>query len=162
MARSRVTGGQKLKRFIAQAKRAQAGAVGGVEVGFFETARYPPVSTGKGGGRRQKTLPVATVAAWNEFGNRAGVPERPYFRNALDASKGDVNAVIKESIDPRTMAPDKALAGKVGLVVQGHIQRSITSLRTPPNAPSVIKRKGSSNPLIDTKKMTNSVTFKVK
>lgn len=134
-------------------------------MGFFESARYPPVSTGIRGGRKQTPHFVATVAAWNEFGNRAGVPERPFFRRALTKALPDVRATIREGINTRTMVVDRELAGKVGEVMKGHLQESIIDLKRPPNAPATIKRKSkrgkTANPLIDTAKMLRSIAWKI-
>ena len=41
------------------------------------------------------------------------------------------------------------------------IQQSIRQLRTPPNSPLTIAMKGSSNPLINTGKLRNSVDFEI-
>jgi hypothetical protein len=54
-----------------------------------------------------------------------------------------------------------ATLSKLGIMAQGDIQGEITSLSTPPNAPSTIRRKGSSNPLIDSGEMRGAVTYKV-
>ena len=147
MARSRVQGGRKLKAWLKKAKSAQARSKS-TSVGFFATAKY---SDG---------TPVAAVAAWNELGTET-IPERPFFRQSIEGADKVIMPVLKDGIDPMDMALDSRTAGKVGLVMQARIQRSITDLRTPANAPLTIKMKGSSNPLIDTGFMRQSVTYKV-
>ena len=134
---SKVTGGRKLNTFFRRAKSAQAGSVRAVEVGFYSTAKYPDGT------------PVTNVAAWNEFGT-SRIPERPFFRQAIQGAKAEITPILVENVDPRTMSVDRRTAGLVGQAMQGRIQRSITTLRRPANAPSTIKAKGSSNPLIDT------------
>ena len=119
-----------------------------MSVGFFSTAKYPDGT------------PVAAVAAFNEFGTET-IPERPFFRQSIEGADKVIMPVLKDGIDPMDMALDSRTAGKVGLVMQARIQRSITDLSTPANAPSTIKEKGSSNPLIDTGFMRQSVTFMV-
>ena len=171
MPKTTIRGGEKLKRFLREAKRARGEAIRQVDVGFFETARYPPVRTGKRGGQPQKPIPVAAVAAWNEFGTRAGgwgggTPERPFFRQALAAALPEVRTIVKENIDPKTMAPSRRLGGLVGAAVQGHVQRSINTLKQPPNAPATIAIKtggegGRTTPLIDTGLMHQSVTWRI-
>lgn len=47
----------------------------------------------------------------------------------------------------------------VGLVVSDMVKKRMTSLRTPPNSSFTQKRKGSSNPLIDTGILRASVTW---
>ena len=159
-----IKGGRKLKAFMAKAKSAKSRSVKGVDVGFFASARYPDGT------------PVAAVAAWNEFGTSTGTPERPFFRNALQGAEDDLLPILIENIDPKDMVFDRTTAGKVGQAMAARIQRSITTLRTPSNAPITIKGgwmrskfgkaiyikgKGSTNPLIDTGFMRQSVTYVV-
>ena len=162
---NKVRGGSKFKAFVRNTRRAQAQSAG-VEVGFFSTAKYADGTH------------VAAVAAWNEFGTRDGrVPERPFFRNAIRGANEDLVPVLVEHIDPKSMAMTPQIADKVGFAMVGRIQRSITVLRAPPNAPITIKGgwmrsktgkpiyikgKGSSNPLRNTGFMTNSVGHRVK
>ena len=138
-------GGQRLKRLLREAGK---GGVSGVRVGFFETARY------------DDGTPVAAVAAWNEFGTET-IPERPFFRRAIAEAEDRIAKVLRRGIDTEKMVVDERLAGRVGAYVQGEIQDSITALKEPQNAPETIKRKGSSNPLIDTGHMRDSVDYEV-
>ena len=138
-------GGKKLQRLLREAGK---GGVSGVKVGFFSTARY------------EDGTPVAAVAAWNEFGTET-IPERPFFRNALAESERSVGRILQAGLDTKKMVVDEQLAGRVGTHVQGRIQDSITSLKEPPNAPETVRRKGSSNPLLDTGTLRNSVAWEV-
>ena len=108
----------------------------------------------------KKGTPVAAVAAWNEFGTET-IPERPFFRRAIAEMEGGISNIVKAGIDTKKMVVDDRLADRVGAYAQGQIQESITALKEPPNAPSTIKEKGSSSPLIDTGHMRESVTWKV-
>ena len=179
-------GGKKLQRLLREAGK---GGVSGVKVGFFSTAKY------------QDGTPVAAVAAWNEFGtgphtiaakpgkvlaftgsggetvfvrqvNHPGVPERPFFRNALAESERGVSNILAKGIDTKKMVVDEHLAGRVGAYVQGKIQDSIVALNDPPNSPATIAQKrkklhgkkgtgGGETPLIDTGFMRDSVTWQV-
>jgi hypothetical protein len=49
----------------------------------------------------------------------------------------------------------------VGVVASSAVKVYMTELKTPPNAASTIRKKGSSNPLIDTGAMRQSVTHQV-
>ena len=138
-------GGKKLQRLLREAGK---GGVSGVKVGFFSTARY------------EDGTPVAAVAAWNEFGTET-IPERPFFRNALAESERSVGRILQAGLDTKKMVVDERLAGRVGAHVQGQIQESITALKEPPNAPETVRRKGSSNPLMDTGTLRNSVSWEV-
>ena len=57
------------------------------------------------------------------------------------------------------MAMDRQAAGRVGEFMKDRIQVSITTLRSPGNAPATIREKGSSNPLIDEGFLRNSVAW---
>ena len=138
-------GGKKLQRLLREAGK---GGVSGVKVGFFSTARY------------EDGTPVAAVAAWNEFGTET-IPERPFFRNALAESERSVGRILQGGLDTKKMVVDEQLAGRVGAHVQGKIRDSITALKEPPNAPSTVRAKGSSDPLMDTGTLRNSVDWEV-
>ncbi len=140
-------GGKKLQRLLREAGK---GGVSGVKVGFFSTARYDD----------KRGTPVAAVAAWNEFGTET-IPERPFFRNALAESERGVSNILAKGIDTKKMVVDERLAGRVGAYVKGNIRDSITALKEPPNAPETVKRKGSSDPLLDTGTLRNSVDWEV-
>lgn len=118
-----------------------------LEIGFFETARYP------------NGVFVAQVARYNEFGT-LNIPMRPFFRNAIQKNIKKWYATLQNAIN-QNATPNKALS-IVGEVARADIIQSITDLRTPPNAQSTIKQKKSTNPLIDTGLMRRSVTYKVK
>jgi len=103
-------------------------------------------------------------AIWNEFGTSRGIPERPFMRNTMRNNRGKYRkAMISEAagILKGTIAVRIVLA-KLGIVAQGDMQQEITSLSSPPNAPSTIRAKGSSNPLIDTGAMRQAVTWEIK
>ena len=103
---------------------------------------------------------MAAVAAWNEFGTET-IPERPFFRRAIAEMEGGISNIVKAGIDTKKMVVDDRLADRVGAYAQGQLQESLTALKEPPNAPSTIKEKGSSSPLIDTGHMRESVTWEV-
>lgn len=117
-----------------------------LEVGFFESAKY---SDGKH---------VAQVAHDNEFGTST-IPPRPFFRNAIkDKSKEWLELFRDTQFKTKDML--KTL-GIVGTIAKDDIATSITDLSSPPNAPYTVKQKGSSNPLIDTGLMRNSVSYEI-
>ena len=110
---------------------------------------------------------MAAVAAWNEFGTKdaAGatrIPERPFFRQAISQVDDGVLNLLRHGTDPKKGVVDLQLANRVGAYVQGEIQKRIIELVEPPNAPSTVKAKRSSNPLIDIGVMRGSVTYRVK
>lgn len=144
-------GGKQLSLAVAAAQRAAANQE--LRVGFFATAKYPDGT------------PVAYVAAIHEFGaDNAGrnhevvIPERPYFRDALETVVPQVTDHVRRRLDARTLDVGP-LMDEIGLMVAEEVQDSITRLRQPENAESTILRKGSSNPLVDTGQMRASVTW---
>ena len=139
--------GRSGAEFVRKAKRAQARAVHQVAWGFFSTARYPAGEA------------VTNVAASHEYG--IGVPERPFFRQSLAGAERALRAIVRDGLDGRTMAVTERTANRVGAHFAGELQESITRLRTPPNSPATIRRKGSSNPLLDTGLMRASVTWAI-
>ena len=147
-----VSGGKKAAEIFRKARLGSEATA--VEVGFFATAKYPD------------GLPVATVAAWNEFGTRrksgrVGTPSRPFMRNAIANAEDGIVDIARRHIDPVDMKINRGTAQLIGAYVQGEIQREIVNLRKPGNADITKERKGKDNPLIDTGTMRTAVTFKV-
>ena len=148
-AKSTTTGGDRLERLLWDAERS---GVASVDIGFFSTARY------------QDGTPVAAVAAAHEFGVRLDesgpeIPERPFFRQAIRRIESGLSETLAGQVENGRLDP--AAAGRVGAWASAIVQDSIVRLRTPPNSPATIARKRSSNPLIDTGHMRQSVTWKV-
>lgn len=121
---------------------------GEVSVGFLEGATYPDGT------------PVAAVAYWNEFGN-SEQPARPFFRQMIAKESQSWPKKMAKLAKATDYDGDKVL-GLMGEDIQGAIKQSINDLQSPPLAPSTIKAKGFSKPLIDTSHMINSVGYEVK
>lgn len=103
-------------------------------------------------------------ASANEFGTRNGhTPERSFIRAAIDENEGRINAraevVFRQVMDGR-ISMETAL-GQMGEFIQRLVTSKITTLRHPPNADSTIARKGSSNPLIDSGRMRQSIRWQL-
>lgn len=139
----------KAEAFVKNLKGVQADGVKRVDVGFFETARYP-----------ERRLPVAAVAVWNDFGTNR-IPPRPFFRNSVETMGDTIGGLLRSALDPEKMIVNETLANQIGFEAGKIIQDEIVNLRTPPNAPATIARKKSSNPLIDTGFMHQSVHHQV-
>lgn len=115
-----------------------------------------------GAGKHSESgLTVATVAFQNEFG--VGVPERSFFRSALSENKKDIinlQAKLLKQVQSGEMSVQKAL-GLIGRFTADLITGKIVSLKSPANKQSTINKKGSSNPLIDTGQLRDSITWEV-
>ena len=87
------------------------------------------------------------------------IPARPWLNPGVVSGNAEYLEVIEETLkDGGTMT--QAL-NKVGVVAVGKVQKYMTDLRTPPNAASTIKKKGSSKPLISSGALRQSVTYKI-
>lgn len=112
---------------------------------------------------------LAQLAAVHEFGtvivtNNASweIPERSFIRSTMDENRQYLVQVTRNAIMNIALGADIDVElNKIGLLIASLIKKKITDLRDPPNAPSTIARKGSSNPLIDTGRMRASVAHEV-
>ena len=108
--------------------------------------------------------PVAQVAAWNVYGTE-NIPSRDFMGLARADIIRDQHTVvnkIKARRKPLSEEGVDMMLATLGHLAQKDIQKAIVDLDSPPNKPSTIKAKGSSNPLIDTGHMLQSVTFIVR
>jgi len=115
------------------------------------------------GGPSDPTL--AQIAAKNEFGDRSsGVPERSFLRSTFDlnlrkyekqTAKGLGRVADgKEDID--------TVLGLIGTGMVNDVQDAILAIRSPANSKATVEAKGSSNPLIDTGHMRQSIDYEVR
>ena len=167
-----VIGGQKLRSFVAANQANQTRTVKEIEVGFFDTARYPPVHTGRGprAGKPRQPHPVPLVALWMEFGNRGGasgggwggpIPERPFIRQAIAQAEDVLMPILKRNLDPELLGVDRRTAGLLGAAMQGLIQTSVTKGDFEDLSPVTVELKTSDKPLIDTGFLRKSVTYRI-
>ena len=94
---------------------------------------------------------MVLIAAFNEFGTDK-IPSRPALRNSLDSNKEKIFAFSEKllaGVMSGRLTTRQALSA-LGEFQQSNMQKSITKLRDPANAPKTVKKKGSSNPLVDT------------
>lgn len=112
---------------------------------------------------------VIERATFNNFGT-SRIPERPFMQNALRNGRAEnrsamiqgAKEIVRAAAAGKEPAPVmRRVLRKLGVKVQEDIREEITSLQSPPNAPSTIAQKGSSNPLIDSGEMRASVAFKI-
>jgi hypothetical protein len=133
------------RRFYAQVGKLKGEPY--VKVGVIQRKFKEP----KEGGYAGRPITLGEVAVVNEFGSRDGrVPERSYIRSTHDEKNRDVTNYLKRKkleVVAGQVSARKVLE-EVGAQMQAHIYDKIIELRTPPNAPATIARKGSDNPLI--------------
>lgn len=143
-----ISGGDKLERELN--KIAVALKSGGtVHVGFLQNATYPNGTN------------VATIAAIQNFGAPSrGIPPRPFFSNMVAKHSGDWPSAVKSLITIHNYDA-RIVLELMGQGIAGQLRQSIIDTNDPPNAPSTIRRKGSSKPLVDTGHMLASVDYEV-
>lgn len=92
------------------------------------------------------------------------IPERAFLRNGYDNSREQVvkhtESILGNVIEGTADSED--LLKMVGLLLSSGIKDYAVSQEGPPNHPFTTKRKGSSNPLVDTGNMIGSITYEVK
>jgi len=107
--------------------------------------------------------PTGLVAAANEFGT-SRIPERSFLRSTLSENEGKYSALMEKAV--KAVADGKLTleraANLIGLEMVGDVQEKITTLSTPPNAPSTIKKKGFNNPLIETGHLRTQISHKLR
>ena len=76
-------------------------------------------------------LLLPLLRLWNEFGTKR-IPERPFFRQAIQGADRDLTPIIKANLDPKTLAIDRPLAGKLGISHAGTYPEEHHHLTHPP------------------------------
>jgi len=114
------------------------------------------------GESNEEGVTVLEYASYNEFGTK-DIPERSFIRSTVDERKRRIFGKafqLQEAIFKGRMTVDTALA-IMGTLIKGNIVQKIVNLRSPANAASTIRAKGSSNPLIDTGRLRQSIDYEV-
>jgi len=165
-----VTTGDKFNRIPDLVRELQYLASHQVEIGIFADAS------------RDGAVPMLVIAAANEFGAKIPkrqarfedlddenpekwiiIPERSYLRAWFDENVDVLQATMERLIGQvvEGKISGRAALETIGGYVVTHVQAYMVDLKTPPNAPSTIARKGSSNPLIDTGQLKDAITWRV-
>lgn len=87
------------------------------------------------------------------------IPARPWLEPGVQSQTREYISVIESGASQDL--PTVAILDKIGVIAQGAVRIFMTELQDPPNAKSTIRKKGSSNPLIDTGALRQSVTYVV-
>jgi hypothetical protein len=174
MAQSTITvkGGDKLARVLGDLGRRMGN--GTVNIGFLAGATYPSqtkkdLAAGKkarGPNARARqvaglasSLPVATVAFWNEFGT-SRAPARPFMRQTVSEKSPAWGAKMARVAQATNFNGPQTLK----LMGEGIRDQFVTAIARWPadNAKSTEERKGFNKGLIDTGVMQRSVDYEVK
>lgn len=91
--------------------------------------------------------------------HKINIPARPWLIPGVTAGTEKILKTIQDGLEDGLTLDQ--INERVGLVASGEVKKYMTELKTPPNAASTIKQKGSSNPLIGSGAMRASVNYKV-
>lgn len=154
MAKNKITGGKKINKAIKELEKI-AKQKSQVLVGLPKDASPYPDGTS-----------VIMVGLVHEFGSSDGkIPERSFLRAALDENKAELLKFWKDGAAKAVLTleknPEKLLA-MIGQMMQAAVQQKIVNVKTPANAISTVVNKKSSNPLIDTGHMRQSIRWEIK
>lgn len=91
------------------------------------------------------------------------IPERSFIRSTFDEKKSDFELVIDGMIERYVTGQIEfqLMVDAIGEYLVSLVRKQIVAIDSPPNHPATIEQKGSSNPLVDTGRMIDSITFKV-
>jgi len=108
----------------------------------------------------ESEVDICDVAMFNELGTSTS-PSRPFMRQSVDNNAGKINSFLKNQIQRIKNGETDAegVMKAIGTFQKGLVQKTIRDGDFEPNAPSTVKKKGSSKPLIDTGQMRQSVNF---
>ena len=111
---------------------------------------------------RGEAKSLAEIAAIQEFGApKASIPERSFMRSTFDAHEDDYTQAASEalgSVIDGDITPMGAMI-EVGERMSGDMRLTIYDMKTPPNAPSTIARKGFNDPLVHTGTMARTLRY---
>jgi hypothetical protein len=114
--------------------------------------------------KQSRRIMMAMIAAVHEYGSpKRHIPERSYIRSWVDQNKGDIHRILHKllgNVEDGKIDATTALK-KLGAFGVAGIRKQIRSVKSPPLKPATIERKGSTQPLIDTGQLRNSIHYQV-
>ena len=122
------------------------------------------VKVGVLGNGSNNGVSIQEYAIYNEYGT-SHIPKRPFFR--LSVGTANAQKEIKEYMKSQV---DRIVEGEItgqqayenlGTFVVQKIKKTIASGNFAPLDPKTIKRKGHSNPLIDTHSLYESIDYEI-
>ena len=135
---------------------------GGTSYGYASQAAYKRNEIrflGAAGGKRHQMMPGGFIELGVTGPHKITIPARPWLVPGVQSGTIDYMRAIEKGVKKGDNLD--IVLERVGIVAVGKVQQYMTDLKTPPNAPSTIAKKGSSNPLIDSGAMRQSVTYSV-
>jgi len=114
-------------------------------------SKYVKVGIIEGTGTNKDGVSIAQYAYWNEYGTGKGIPPRPFIQQGIQKNKSKIEKVqeaLCKKVVSLKLTADMAYE-QLALFMEGLIKESLERGGWTPNAPSTIKKKKSSRPLID-------------
>lgn len=92
------------------------------------------------------------------------IPKRDFMGPGGLAASKKVGALIRKNISliHSGSIDNEKILQQAALLAEAELKKAIRNLRSPPNAPSTVAKKKSSNPLVDTGLLIQSVTSSIK
>ena len=144
----RIRGGKNIEAILKRLKTVQPGFL---SYGFYAKSTY------------SNHLPVAQVAAWNEFGTER-TPERPFFRHANKQLESNISNIFKGmALQKGAKVVSTQQLHQFGTIAVNTLKQSIvgSGITYVPNAVSTVKAKKSTKPLVDTGRLFTSPSYQI-
>ena len=143
-------GGEKMRTKLQSImKKIRGGNV--LRVGFLQGS-----TCGENGASEAPTIALLLDRGAPE----ANIPPRPFMRQVQELYGAKWAKKFAKSLPDTDYEVGEALA-ELGQEVVDQIKTEIDNFTDPPNAPSTIKRKGSSHPLIDSGNLREAPSFEI-
>jgi hypothetical protein len=109
------------------------------------------------------TSQIAQYGFYNEFGTRH-IPSRSFIRSTFDEQRKKYERMVDKALRDAQLRGKPLRGGflRIGIVMHNDIKKKITALRVPVNAPSTIRAKKSSNPLIADGIMRGAIRWRLR
>ena len=126
------------------------------------TSKEVHVGFQRGDAKDENGVDMCDIAMWNELGTVRS-PARPFMRQSADNHTDEINRKF-QSLKAAILSGKSAdlILKELGIFQKDLMQAEITEGDFVPNAPSTVRRKGSSKPLIDTGRMRQAVNYVIK
>ncbi len=105
-------------------------------------------------------LPIGIVAQFQEFGTPT-IPARSFVKAPFKKNEPRYRAMLRAALKIEEGLTSEQVLAPIGELMAADMKQAVKDMVPPPNAPSTIKRKESSTPLIETSVLVNSITSDV-
>lgn len=95
--------------------------------------------------------------------NEIKIPERSFIRDGFDDNIAKITKIIENKLDSFLFGKinKSVFLNFIGLQLSSILQKHLTDLKSPGNHPFTVEEKGSSNPLIDSGRLRQAISYEV-